>query len=129
MKLLFQILLRRHGEVDGGGLHHGPHAAAGAGDVPAGVGASVELEAPAGGLLQAADEADEGGLARPVAAHEAVDGPLFHVHCQPLQGLGGLVVLGQVIRLQNEIHVPCLLVVWDGTIVVWHGKGGGKGRG
>ena len=48
------------------------------------------------GLLKAADQADEGGLARAVAAYEAVDGSLFHVHGQAVEGLSVLIMLDQV---------------------------------
>ena len=57
------------------------------------VGTAVKGEGTLRGLLEAADQADEGGLARAVAAYEAVDGSLFHVHGQAVEGLSVLIML------------------------------------
>ena len=95
--LLPEILPRAHVEIDARRLHHRAHAAAGEPDVAAGELPAVDAVSAGCGPLKPADEADERGLARAVAAHDAVDGALRYVHAQPAESPGLAVALDKVI--------------------------------
>ena len=103
--LELQVLLCGHVRVEGGGLHHRAHPppCPVEGLVPQP--RPVQGVVPGGGLLQAANHPDEGGLARAVFAHQAVDGPLGHVHVYVFQGGKAPVALAQPMGLQHCFHV------------------------
>ena len=95
--LLTQILLCGHVQIDGGGLHHRTHPAAGLDDIFIDVFDTVQGKAAGGRLLQAANKTDQGGLACTVAAHEAVDGSLRNVHGQIAQGFEMAVLFSEIL--------------------------------
>ena len=102
--LLAQVVLSGHIQIDGGGLHHRAHPAAGPDDVSVTVFGAVQGKTAGGGLLQSADQADQGCLARAVAAHKAVDGALGNVHGQTAQGFEVAVLLSEILGGQNVFH-------------------------
>ena len=93
--LHLEIFLGAEIEIDGRRLHHGAHPAAGGDDGAVSVGDAVDGILPGGGRLQAADQADEGGLAGAVFAHQAVNGATGHVDGEAAQCLEALVLLAQ----------------------------------
>ena len=73
--VVLQVLPRRQVGVEARGLHHGPGAGAGPGQglLPR---LAEQGELPLGGGRLGRHHPDDGGLARPVAAHQAVNLPL-----------------------------------------------------
>ena len=93
--VVLQVLPGGEVGVKGGDLHHGSGAGAGPGQGGGG-GGPEQGDLPGGGVGLAGDEADEGGLARPVAAHQPENLPLFHGQGGVIQGQSVAVPAGQV---------------------------------
>ena len=70
---------------------------------------AVKAEAAVGRRLQAADQTDEGGLARAVSPHKAIDRALGDVHIQAIQRREAAVALAEPIGLKHIFHVIYLL--------------------
>ena len=102
--LLAEVFLRRHVRVGGGRFHHGAHSAAAAADPRVRVPDTVKREAAACRLLQAADQADQRGLACAIPPHKAIDRPLRDTHGKAVQRGKTPVTLGQGAGFQHIFH-------------------------
>ena len=75
---------------------------------------------PGGGRLQAADQTDEGGLARAVLAHQAVNRATGHVDGEPAQCLEAPVLLskacgGEYIVQKNRL-LRLMAIAYQATL-------------
>ena len=96
--VVLQILPGGEVWVEGGNLHHGAGAAAGA--VQSGVGGLPKQgDLAGGGNTLAGDQADEGSFARAVSAYQAKDLALLYRDAGPVQGQGVAVAPGQLLSL------------------------------
>ena len=98
--VVLQILPGGEEGGEGGDLDHGPGAGPLGPEVLARRAEQLQL-APGGGGL-AGGHPHEGGLARPVAAHQPVDIPPAYHQVQPVQGLAGSVGLTQAVGRQHR---------------------------
>ena len=111
--LLADIFLRRHIQIDGRRFHHCAHSASRTLNFYICVLCAIQGNAAARRLLQAADEADECGLACAVSADEAIDRAFRDVHVQPVQRRESTVALGEPIGFKHVFHVKYLLCLID----------------
>ena len=107
--LLFQILFRRHIHINSRCLHHGSHAPAGPGHVPAAALDAVKSKIAGRRLLQSADQTDQRGLACPVLSHKAIDRAFGNIHRKAVQRLEIFIFFCQAVGLQNIAHTFYLL--------------------
>ena len=100
--VVLQVLLCGQVGVEAGGLHHGAGTGAHFAQRPR-LGGAEEGELSLRGRGLGGDHADDGGLARAVAAHQAVYLPLFNVQVYTVHHGGLAVFLGQVPGNQNAL--------------------------
>ena len=114
--LLAEIFLCCHVRVDRRTFHHRAHPASCTLDFRVCVLRSIQDEAAARRLLQAADQTDERGLARTVSADKAIDRAFRDVHVQPVQRRESTVALGEPIGFKHVFHVKYLLCLIDSMV-------------
>ena len=111
--VILQVLPRRQIGVKAGDLHHGPDPGPGGGD-PLLTGLSEELDLPGGGHGLGGQHADDRGLARAVAPHQAVDLPFFDIEVHALHRRSAAVLFGQCAGHQYGFrHMASAFLFWD----------------